>query len=86
MGSASPTAGLQQHGEGFGSASRASKARKEKERARLDARKNGRIAGSGVVRDPLKRRSIAQTAYGFPGTPPSAIVHAVPEFIWGMSV
>jgi Transposase DDE domain group 1 len=28
--------------------------------------------------------SMAQTANGFPGTPPPAIVHAVPEFIWEM--
>ena len=28
----------------------------------------------------------AQPTCGFPGTPPSAIVHTVPEFIWEMSV
>jgi len=27
----------------------------------------------------------AQPTCGFPGTPPSAIVHTVPEFIWEMS-
>jgi len=27
-----------------------------------------------------------RTTYGFPGTPPSAIVYAVPEFIWGIPV
>jgi hypothetical protein len=52
----------------------------------LDAGKNGQIAGSDVVRDGWNAGSTAQPAYGFPGTPPSAIVHAVPEFIWGMSV
>ena len=30
--------------------------------------------------------STAQSASGLRGTPPSAIVRAVPEFIWGMSV
>ena len=29
--------------------------------------------------------STAQSASGLRGTPPSAIVYAVPEFIWGMS-
>jgi hypothetical protein len=29
--------------------------------------------------------STAQTASGLRGTPPSAIVRAVPELIWGMS-
>jgi hypothetical protein len=52
---------------------------------RLDARKNGQIAGSNVVRDRWNAGSTAQPTYGFPATPPSAIVHAVPEFIWGMS-
>jgi hypothetical protein len=28
----------------------------------------------------------AQPAYGFPGILPTAIVYAVPEFTWGMSV
>ena len=51
----------------------------------LDARKNSQIAGSDVVRDGRNTGSTAQPAYGFPGTPPSAIVHVVPEFIWGMS-
>jgi hypothetical protein len=43
----------------------------------LDAGKNGQIAGSDVVRDGWNAGSTAQPAYGFPGTPPSAIVHAV---------
>ena len=30
--------------------------------------------------------ALRKTACGFRGTPPSAIVYAVPEFIWGMSV
>src|SRR6266516_3687081 len=30
--------------------------------------------------------STAQPTCGFPGTPPSAIVHTVPEFIWVMTV
>jgi hypothetical protein len=51
----------------------------------LDARKNGQIAGSDVVRTVGTPEDTAQPTYGFPGTPPSAIVHAVPEFIWGMS-
>jgi hypothetical protein len=51
----------------------------------LDARKNGQIAGSDVVRTAGTPEDTAQPTYGFPGTPPSAIVHAVPEFIWGMS-
>ena len=29
--------------------------------------------------------ALQQPACGFRGTPPSAIVYAVPEFIWGMS-
>jgi hypothetical protein len=33
-----------------------------------------------------KTGSTAQPAYGFAGTLPSAIVKAVPEFIWGMPV
>jgi hypothetical protein len=45
---------------------------------------NSQIAGSDVVRDDRNTGSTAQPAYGFPGTPPSAIVHVVPEFIWGM--
>jgi len=51
------------------------------EGVRLDARKNGQIAGSNVVRDRWNAGSTAQPTYGFPATPPSAIVHAVPEFI-----
>jgi hypothetical protein len=39
-----------------------------------------------VVRDGWNAGSTPQPAYGFPRTPPSAIVHAVPEFIWRMSV
>src|SRR6266487_2467343 len=55
------------------------------EGVRLDARKNGQIAGSDVVRTAGTPEDTAQPTYGFPGTPPSAIVHAVQEFIWGMS-
>src|SRR5439155_9441347 len=34
---------------------------------------------------PLERRKHCAAHLGFPGTPPSVIiVHAVPEFIWGM--
>ncbi len=51
----------------------------------LDAGRNGQIARSDIVRDGWNAGSTAQAACGFPGTPPSAIVHAVPEFIWGMS-
>jgi hypothetical protein len=47
--------------------------------------KMARSPGRTVVRDGRNAGSTAQPAYGFPGTPPSAIVHAVPEFIWGMS-
>jgi hypothetical protein len=32
-----------------------------------------------------ERRKHCAARCGFPGTPPSAIVHAVPEFICGMS-
>ena len=31
-------------------------------------------------------RSTAQPAHGYRGAPPSGIVHAVPGFIWRMSV
>jgi hypothetical protein len=48
-------------------------------------RKNGQIARPDVVRDRRNAGNTAQPTYGFPATPPSAIVHAVPEFIWGMS-
>jgi hypothetical protein len=54
-------------------------------RSVLDARKNGQITGSDVVRDRWNAGGTAQPTYGFPGNLPSAIVHAVPEFIWGMS-
>jgi len=46
---------------------------------------NGQIARLDIVRDGWNAGSTAQAARGFPGTPPSAIVHAFPEFIWGMS-
>ncbi len=52
---------------------------------RRDARKNGQIAGSEIVRAGRNAGSTAQPAWGFRGTPPSAIDYAVPEFIWGMS-
>ena len=52
----------------------------------LDAGRNGQIARLDIVRDGWNAGSTAQAARGFPGTPPSAIVHAFPEFIWGMSV
>ena len=39
-----------------------------------------------VVRDGWTAGSTAQPTHGFPATPPSATVHAVPEFIWGISV
>ena len=48
----------------------------------------GEMAGSRdrtIVRDGWNAGSTAQAACGFPGTPPPAIVHAVSEFIWGMS-
>src|SRR5713226_6200603 len=45
---------------------------------RLDSRKNGQIAGPDVVRYRWNAESTAQRTHGFPGTPPSAIVHAVP--------
>lgn len=51
----------------------------------MDARKNGQFAGSNVVRFGRNAGSTAQPAYGFRGTPPSAIVHTVSELIWGMS-
>jgi len=38
-----------------------------------------------IVRDRWNAGNTAQPAYGFPGTPPSAIVYTVPEFIWEMS-
>ncbi len=44
-----------------------------------------RSPDSDIVRDGWNAASTAQTACGFPGTPPPAIVNAVPEFIWGMS-
>jgi hypothetical protein len=56
------------------------------EGVRLDVRENGQIVGSDVVRDRWNAGSTAQPTYGFPGTPPSAIVCAVPEFIWGIPV
>src|SRR5438128_1166421 len=53
---------------------------------RLDARKNGQIGGIRPRSGPLERRKHCAAHLGFPGTPPSVIiVHAVPEFIWGMS-
>jgi hypothetical protein len=44
------------------------------------------IDGSNVVRDDGAAGSTAQPDCGFRVTPPYAIVHAIPEFIWGMSV
>ena len=55
------------------------------EGVRLDVRENGQIVGSDVVRDRWNAGSTAQPTYGFPGTPPSAIVYTLPEFIWGIS-
>ena len=52
----------------------------------LDARKNGWIVGSDVVRDGRNARSTAPAARSFRGTPSSATVHTVPGFIWGMPV
>jgi hypothetical protein len=49
----------------------------------------GQIGRSNVVADTGddgNAGSTAQPACGLRGTPPSAIVYAVPEFIWGMSV
>jgi len=51
----------------------------------LDAGRNSQIARSDIVRDGCNAGSTAPAACGFPDTPPLAIVHAVPEFIWGMS-
>src|SRR6266536_1780960 len=39
------------------------------EGVRLDARKNGQIAGSAVVRDRWNAGSTAQPTYGLPGNP-----------------
>jgi hypothetical protein len=39
-----------------------------------------------VVRDGRNAGSTAQPACGLRGTPQSATVYAVPEFIWGMSI
>ena len=50
----------------------------------LNDEEKGQIGGSNVVRDGRKRREHWQPACGYRGTPPSAIVYAVPEFIWGM--
>jgi len=55
----------------------------------LNDKEKGQIGGSNVVgdaEDDGNAASTAQTASGLRGTPPSAIVRAVPEFIWGMSV
>lgn len=52
----------------------------------LDAGKNGQIVILDVVQDGRNAGSNAQPAYGFLVTPPSAIVLAVIEFIWGMSM
>ena len=54
----------------------------------LNDEEKGQISGSNVVwdaEDDGNAASTAQPACGFRGTPPSAIVYAVPEFIWGMS-
>jgi hypothetical protein len=47
--------------------------------------KNGQIAGSALVRAAGNAGSIAQPTHGYRGITPPATVHAVPEFIWGMS-
>ena len=54
----------------------------------LNDEENSQIGGSNVVADTGddgNAGSTAQPACGLQGTPPSAIVYAVPEFIWGMS-
>ena len=51
----------------------------------LNDEEKGQIDGSNVVRDDGAAGSTAQPGSGFRVTPPYAIVHAVPEFIWGMS-
>ena len=54
----------------------------------LNDEENSQIGGSNVAwdaRDDGNAGSTAQPVCGFRGTPPSAIVYAVPEFIWGMS-
>jgi hypothetical protein len=51
----------------------------------LNDEEKGQIDGSNVVRDDGAAGSTAQPGCGFGVTPPYAIVHAVPEFIWGMS-
>ena len=51
-------------------------------------RKRAKSADANVVwdaEDDGNAGSTAQPACGFRGTPPSASVYAVPEFIWGMS-
>ena len=51
--------------------------------------KKGQIGVSNVVwnvRDDGTAGSTAQLAYGLRGIAPFAIVHALPEFIWEMSV
>ncbi len=53
--------------------------------AKKNGQKNGQIGESDIVRDDWNAGSTAQPACGFRGTPPYAIVHAIPEFIWGMS-
>jgi hypothetical protein len=50
----------------------------------LNAEETGQIGGSNVVGDNGEAGSTAQPACGFRETPPSAIVYAVPEVMWGM--
>jgi hypothetical protein len=55
----------------------------------LNDEEKRQIGGSNVVwyaRDDGNAGSTAQPAWSFRGTQPSAIVYAVPEIIWGMSV
>jgi hypothetical protein len=51
----------------------------------LNDEEKGQIGGSNVVWDGGSADSTAQPTCGFAGTPPFAIVHAVPGFIWEMS-
>jgi hypothetical protein len=51
----------------------------------LNGKQKGQIGGSNVVWDDGNAGNTAQPASGFRESPPSAIVYAVPEFIWGMS-
>ena len=54
----------------------------------MNDEEKGQIGGSNVVwdtGDDGNAGSTAQPACGLQGTPQSATVYAVPEFIWGMS-